>query len=100
MLPESRGPSGSRTADVRGSQECVGVAKLIIQSHLVSFRLIPLVDAGGGVGGALGVAPSMGFNPHPSPLPKGRGDQAAFAGNDGGLNLGSIWPWLASFTPS
>ena len=76
------------------------MAKLIIQSHLVSFRLIPLVDAGGGVGGALGVAPSMGFNPHPSPLPEGEGTKPPSRGTTGGLNLGPIWPWLASFTPS
>ena len=39
------------------------------------------------------------WNPHPRSLPRERGFPR-LAGNDGGLNLGPIWPWLASFTPT
>ena len=50
--------------------------KLLIQSHLVAFRLIPYRLRGAGMRGS------------------------RLRGNDGGVNLGLIWPCLASFTPS
>ena len=116
ILPESRGgsrrPSGSRTADVRGSQECVGVAKLLTSSHFRSFPVIPLVD------GVMGSGVRLGLHPHPRLDSSLRWSDARFPsarerrgqgtgmrgsrlhGNDGGVNPGLIWPCLALFTPT
>ena len=107
ILPESRGgsrrPSGSRTADVRGSQECVGVAKLLTSSHFRSFPVIPLVD------GVMGSGARLGLHPHPrldSSLRWNDGDRGlgcevpVCTGTTGGVNPGLIWPCLALFTPT
>ena len=70
--------SGSYNIQMTGASSGVARSgKLLIQSHLVAFRLIPYRLRGAGMRGS------------------------RLRGNDGGgVNLGLIWPCLASFTPS
>ena len=57
-IPAFAGMTGTGDRDARfpsarerrgATQECVGVAKLLISAHFRSFPIIPLVDAGGGL---------------------------------------------------